>query len=115
MIRIIAKLFAVTIVLTAFLHVAPVFAGSPAVWVSSTGVDTNPCTAGQPCATFLAAVVKLGGRYFVISVSTGKFLCDGNELMGISTEAPIYAELEGRRAGDAISFNGRELVIEEVA
>jgi hypothetical protein len=61
------------------------------------------------------AVVKLGGRYFVISVSTGKFLCDGNELMGISTEAPIYAELEGRRAGDAISFNGRELVIEEVA
>jgi hypothetical protein len=42
-------------------------------------------------------------------------MCDGNEIMGISTQAPIYAELEGKRAGDAISFNGRELVIEEVA
>ena len=49
------------------------------------------------------------------AVSTGKFMCDGNEIMGISTQAPIYAELEGKRAGDAISFNGRELVIEEVA
>jgi hypothetical protein len=48
-------------------------------------------------------------------VSTGRFLCEGNELMGISTQAPIYAELEGKRAGDVISFNGRELVLEEVA
>ena len=61
------------------------------------------------------AVVKLGGRLFVIAVSTRKFVCDGNEIMGISTQAPIYAELEGKRAGDAISFNGRQLVIEEVA
>jgi|1185.fasta_scaffold139572_2 hypothetical protein len=61
------------------------------------------------------AVVKLGGRFFVIAVSTAKFLCDGNELMGISTQAPVYAELEGKRAGDAISFNGRKLMVEEVA
>ena len=38
-----------------------------------------------------------------------------NEIMGISTKAPIYAELAGKCAGDVISFNGRELVIEEVA
>lgn len=61
------------------------------------------------------AVVKLSGRFFVIAVSTGKFVCDGNEMMGISTQAPIYAEMEGKRAGDAISFNGRKLVIESVA
>lgn len=61
------------------------------------------------------ALVKLGGRLFVISVSTGKFICDGNEIMGISAQAPIYAELDGKRAGDVISFNGRDLVIEEVA
>ena len=42
-------------------------------------------------------------------------MCDGNEIMGISTQAPIYAELAGKRTGDAISFNGREFVIEEVA
>lgn len=42
-------------------------------------------------------------------------MCDGSEIMGISTQSPIYVELEGKRDGDAISFNGRELVIEEVA
>jgi hypothetical protein len=61
------------------------------------------------------AIVKLGRRYFVIAVSTTMFMCDGNEIMGISTQAPIYAELEGKRAGDEISFNGRDLVIEDVA
>jgi len=61
------------------------------------------------------AVVKLCGRLFVIAVSTGKFVCDGKDLMGISTQAPIYAELAGKRAGDTASFNGRELVIEDVA
>jgi hypothetical protein len=35
--------------------------------------------------------------------------------MGISTQAPIHASWRGKRAGDAISFNGREFVIEEVA
>jgi hypothetical protein len=49
------------------------------------------------------------------AVTTGKFVCDGNEIMGISTQAPIYAELEGKCAGGAVSFNGRELAIEEVA
>ena len=60
-------------------------------------------------------MVTLGGRLFIIAVSTGKFVCDGNEIMRISTQTPIYAELEGKCAGDAISFNGRELVIEKVA
>jgi hypothetical protein len=60
------------------------------------------------------AVVKLGGRYFVITVSIGKFVCAVNETMGISTQAPIYAELDGKRTGDATSFNGTGLVIEEV-
>jgi hypothetical protein len=61
------------------------------------------------------AVVKLGGRFFVVAVSTGKFSCDGNEFMGISPQAPIYAAMEGKRAGDMVAFNGRHLVIEEVA
>jgi Right handed beta helix region len=54
MVRIIAKLIAVTIVLTAFLHTAPLSA-APVVWVSSAGSDANPCTAAQPCASFLIA------------------------------------------------------------
>ena len=61
------------------------------------------------------ALVRLSGRYFVIAVSTGKFTCDGREVMGISTTAPIFEAIEGARSGDSVEFNGRKLVIEEVA
>ena len=61
------------------------------------------------------AVVKLSGRYFVIAVSTNKFSCNGRELMGISTMAPIFEAIEGSRAGETVQFNGREMIVEEVA
>ena len=54
-------------------------------------------------------------RYFVIAVSTSKFVCHGQELMGISTMAPIYQAIEGARAGETVQFNGRDLLVEEVA
>jgi hypothetical protein len=60
------------------------------------------------------AIVKFGGRYFVISVSTGMFSCDGNEVMGISAQAPIYAAIEDKRRGDFFTYNGRKLVIEDL-
>lgn len=61
------------------------------------------------------ALVRLSGRYFVIAVSTSKFTCDGREVMGISTMAPIFETIKGARAGEAVEFNGRKLVIEDVA
>ena len=61
------------------------------------------------------ALVRLSGRYFVIAVSTRKFTCDGREVMGISTMAPIFEAIKGARAGETVQFNGRKLVIEDVA
>lgn len=61
------------------------------------------------------AVVKLSGRYFVIAVSTSKFICHGRELMGISTMAPIFDAIDGARAGDIVRFNGRDFTVEDVA
>jgi hypothetical protein len=61
------------------------------------------------------AVVKLSGRYFVIAVSTSKFICQGRELMGISTMAPIFEAIDGARAGETVQFNGRNLTVEVVA
>ena len=61
------------------------------------------------------ALVRLSGRYFVIAVSTDKFTCSGQEVMGISTMAPIYGAIKGARAGESVEFNGRTLVIEDVA
>jgi hypothetical protein len=61
------------------------------------------------------ALVRLSGRYFAIAVSTGKFTCDGREVMGISTMAPIFETIKGARAGETVEFNGRKLVVEDVA
>ena len=61
------------------------------------------------------AVVKLSGRYFVIAVSTSKFICQWRELMGISTMAPIFEAIDGARAGETVQFNGRNLTVEVVA
>jgi hypothetical protein len=63
MIRIIARLFAVTVVLIAFLPVAPLHAVSLLTFIASSGSDANPCTAAQPCATFNQAFsVGSGGQ-----------------------------------------------------
>ena len=61
------------------------------------------------------ALVRLSGRYFVIAVSTSKFTCDGREVMGISTTAPIFEAIEGARVGETVEFSGRNLVIEDIA
>jgi hypothetical protein len=60
------------------------------------------------------AIVRVAGRQFVVAVATDRFTCDGAELMGISTAAPIYASIEGRRAGEVSSFRGREIRVEAV-
>jgi len=70
---------------------------------------------GPKSAVTEGALVRLSGRYFIIAISTGKFTCDGREVMGISTMAPIFKAIEGARAGDTVEFNGRKLVIEDVS
>ncbi len=70
---------------------------------------------GPKSAVGEGAVVKLSGRWFVIAVSTSKFTCQGRELMGISTMAPIFEAIEGAKAGEVVQFNGRTLTVEDVA
>ena len=60
------------------------------------------------------AVVSLGDRHLVIAVSTGEFVCDGRTFVGISTAAPVFAALEGRKAGETCTFRGRALVIDNI-
>jgi hypothetical protein len=60
------------------------------------------------------AVVKFANRYFVIAVATDAFSCDGHELIGISTSAPIYEEIEGLKTGEIFKFRGNDTVIQEV-
>jgi len=60
------------------------------------------------------AAVRIGDRYLVIGVSTAEFSCQGKQFVGISQAAPIYAALEGKRAGETCEFRGRKLRIDEV-
>lgn len=60
------------------------------------------------------AIVKLMDRYFVIAVATDRFTCDGTELMGVSLHAPLFQAIEGKAAGEACKFNGRDLVLDLV-
>lgn len=69
---------------------------------------------GPKSAVEEGAIVKVGGRQFVIAVATDRFSCDGLELMGISAQAPLYAAIEGKKAGETCRFNGRDIEIEAV-
>ena len=60
------------------------------------------------------AIVRIGGRWFVIAVATGAFKSAGTSYVGISTQAPIYSAIEGKRAGDCFEFNGHPMKIELV-
>jgi hypothetical protein len=60
------------------------------------------------------AVVKFNGKHFVISVATSQFQCNGEDYMGISTEAPIYTEIEGLEAGDVFELNNMKIKIQTI-
>jgi hypothetical protein len=60
------------------------------------------------------AVVCLDSRWFVVAVSTGSFEVGRTKLMGISTDAPLFAAMKGKKAGQQVKFNGRTMKIEAV-
>ena len=60
------------------------------------------------------AIVSFNGRWFVIAVSTLKFDCDGTEFMGISTQSPVYAVIDGLQEGDEFTYNGRNVTLDAV-
>ena len=103
MIRIIANLCAVTVLLPAFVDVAPVFAapGLAVAYVSSTGSDANPCTAALPCGTIPHAIgtVIQNGQIDCIdspgmsaNVSTGASVtidCPGSYSSNVAGVSPL--------------------------
>lgn len=61
------------------------------------------------------AVIEMDGAHFVVGVPSSAFTSGGVEYTGLSTDAPIYAELEGKKAADTFSFNDIEHTITSVA
>lgn len=60
------------------------------------------------------AVVVTERFVFFIGVSSEKVELDGETIFGISTRAPIYANMKGLQKGSAFHFNETNYVIEDV-
>ncbi len=60
------------------------------------------------------AVVSVNGRCMIVAVSKPHFKIDDRDFIGISTQAPIYKSLEGKKAGDSFEFNNMKFAIEAV-
>lgn len=62
----------------------------------------------------LGSLVKTSGADYFIAVSTGVYANEGASIFCISPGAPIAQLLLGKRKGDKIVFNGKEIEVLEV-
>lgn len=61
------------------------------------------------------SVVETKNNYYFISVPLGEIDMDsGRKVYAISTDAPIYKELEGRKAGEKFTFHDSEVEVVKV-
>lgn len=61
------------------------------------------------------SVVETDKNYYFISVPVGEVeMEDGSIVYAISTEAPVYKAMEGKKTGEKFSFNNETIEIKEV-
>src|SRR3984885_5333320 len=99
----------------ALLSVAAVVASAPAQaqngsltrsFVSSAGVDSNPCTITQPCATFAQAYTKIGANGIVAALDPGKY--GPLTITGpVTINGNGWSAITGPNEGTAISISAK--------
>lgn len=52
----------------------------------------------------LGSLIETSKFFIYIGISTQKFTEDGNNIIGISTSAPIYQTLQSKTVGDTFKF-----------
>lgn len=58
------------------------------------------------------SIVETSENYYFISAALGKIVMDeGSTVYAISTDAPIYQEMKGKKEGETFTFNGNEFKI----
>ncbi len=60
------------------------------------------------------AVIKVNDSYIVIAIADGNFKFDGKDFISISTKAPLYQCMKGKKKGDMCSFNNHDFTIEQI-
>jgi hypothetical protein len=114
MIRIVAKVFAVTVVLTVCLHVQPSSAGNSAyISATGTGMASDGCTATAPCPDFanaLTSELPSGGRILclgAVAVTQGVQFSLSNLTFDIDCPAGSW----GAPSGIVLSYSGTNVTI----
>src|SRR5580704_16987229 len=97
----------------ALLSVAVIASGAPAQaqngtltrsFVSSSGVDSNPCTITQPCASFAQAYTKVGANGIVAALDPGKY--GPITIIGpVTVNSNGWAAITGSAGGTGITVN----------
>lgn len=63
----------------------------------------------------LGSVIETEKNYYLIATALGEIsMDDGSKVFAVSTEAPIFKELEGKRAGDTFTLQGNQVEILDV-
>ena len=98
------------VIVAAMLFIAlPAHAQLTRTFVSSSGVDTNPCTIAAPCATFAQAYSQVAANGIVAALDPGKYgpltitgpvTIDGNGWAAITVPA------NSNGSGSGITING---------
>ena len=87
-------------------------------FVSSAGVDSNPCTITQPCATFAQAYTKVGANGIVAALDPGKYgpltisgpvTINGNGWAAITGPATSNAITINAGTSDSVALIGLEI------
>lgn len=61
------------------------------------------------------SLIETGDAYYYVAVPIGEITTDsGSRVLCISTDSPIYENLQGKKAGDTTSFKDKEIEIVEV-
>jgi len=95
----------------ALLSVTAIVASAPAnaasltrTFVSSTGIDTNPCTITQPCATFNAAYNAVQANGIISALDPGKY-GPLNVNMPVTINGNGWAAITAPAGADGIDVN----------
>jgi hypothetical protein len=62
----------------------------------------------------VGALVTTDMFNFILGVATTPFLFGNMQVVGVSTEAPIFSSLIGRKVGDSFQFSGNQYNINQV-
>lgn len=72
-------------------------------------IDISPKFKAQ-----IGSLIFANGFYYFLATSIGQVKIEDKTIMVISTQSPIGKLLVGKQKDDAVMFNGKELIVEEV-